>query len=197
MKMHAIVLSSLLGCMILCGSAFSGAAETPPSNAAPAKIDFSKEDAARMLLKHQAEIKELLDIAKQPLEEGKATANSSQVVAIELLGEFRTTESVDFLMQNIALFIPRWSTESIPAASYPCVLALINIGTPSISAISQRLNSPVTEKELKLFATVFRLVDGDDLSVARAQLALKEADGLRKKNLEQLVILLKQKQWFF
>jgi len=49
---------------------------------------------------------------------------------------------------------------------------------------------------MKLFATAFRLVDGDELAIIRAGLALKKAEGQKKKNLEQLVGLLKAKQWY-
>jgi len=50
---------------------------------------------------------------------------------------------------------------------------------------------------MKLFATVFRLVDGDELAIVRAQLALKKAEGERKAQLGQLVELLKAKKWYF
>ena len=170
----------------------------------------SRLAAARELTERRAQtIKALIAIVKEPVPDGaaeakdpadaiKASFNNSRQIAIELLGEYRATEAVDVLITNISYRVASISSgEYTVASAYPSVRALAKIGTPSLAAIIARLDQPATEKEMKLFATVFRLVDGEDVAILRAELALKKAEGLKKKNLEQLVALLKAKRWYF
>ena len=114
--------------------------------------------------------------------------NTGKELAIRLLGKFRVVKAIPLLIDQITFTVPTDVDEWTSAPGCPCVHALEQIGTPSLRGIIERLGKPVTDHELQLFATVFRLVDGDDLSIVRAQLAMKNADGLRKKNLEQLVL---------
>lgn len=118
-------------------------------------------------------------------------------LAIKLLGKYRAVEAVGLLIDNITHLGSSIGFEYEPAAMYPCVGSLAEIGVPSLEGIISRLKDPYGELEMKLFATVFRLVDGEDMATLRAELALKKATGQRKKSLEQLVELLKAKKWYF
>jgi hypothetical protein len=122
---------------------------------------------------------------------------SARELAIQLLGEYRAVQAVPLLVKEIALCVPAIIDSDVSAAGYPCVQALVKIGIPSLEGILKRLDETAGETEFKLFATVFRLIDGEELAIIRAELALKKAEGQQKKNLEQLVELLKAKQWYF
>jgi hypothetical protein len=142
----------------------------------------------------------LVNALKQMVEQeeiSKDNSTGSKQLAIELLGVYRVPDAANLLIKNIEYKVFSISLEDVPAAAYPCVHALAKIGNPSLQGILERLGQPVTDQELKLFATVFRLVDGDDLAIMRAELAIKKAEGQQKENLVRLVTLLKQKQWFF
>jgi len=141
-------------------------------------------------------IERLMDLVKKPSKAEELSSTKEH--CIELLGEYKATEAIDMLIGNIEYHVMIKIVETpVPASLYPCVHALARIGVPSLNAIVTRFENPCSEKEMKLFATVFRLVDGDELAILRAQLALKKAEGERKKQLGQLVELLKAKKWYF
>lgn len=191
--------------LVFCVAVVYATAETPDkktttiSDGVSGITDENKDNrvlaAQSLLSSRDTLIVGLLSIAKQP--EKKGVLYSGKELAIELLGTYRATEAVPVLIENIKFQTAGKTLELVVAGGYPCVKALANIGTPSLTGIVNRLSKPATETELKLFATVFRLVDGDELAILRAELALKKAEGQQKKNLEQLVELLKTKQWYF
>jgi len=135
--------------------------------------------------------------AKDPASAIKAALYSTRQLAIEVLGEYRATEAVGVLIANISYLGVSLDLGYKVASAYPSVRALGRIGTPSLAGIIARLDQSTTDKEMKLFATVFRIVDGEDVAILRAELALREAEGLRRKNLGQLVTLLKARRWYF
>jgi len=139
-------------------------------------------------------ISDLLEIAQGPQE--KLVLNGSKELAIVLLGKYRAIDATKLLVANITFRTPGKSMADTLESGYPCVTALATIGSHGLDAIILRLSDPATDVEMKLFATAFRLVDGDELAIIRAGLALKKAEGQKKKNLEQLVGLLKAKQWY-
>jgi len=136
-------------------------------------------------------VEALLSIASK--EEPKAELHSPKAVAIELLGQMRAEEAVDFLLLNITYQAPYINWELQLAAGYPCVNALENIGLPSVKGVLARLEQPATEKELDLFAKVIKLVDGDDIAAMRVEMAAKTATGKKKENLRELLKILKMR----
>lgn len=142
----------------------------------------------------QKTISELMAVAEAPSKPEEL--NSAKELSIDLLGEYRATEAIELLIKNIEYHVSSITFERVPAANYPCVRALAKIGVPSLHAIIRHLDNPCSEKELKLCANVFRLVDGDDVGVLRVEIALKKAEGQARKNLEQLIVLLKAERWY-
>ena len=171
--------------------------------ASPVDRITSSDAAARVVAaqelreKRTSLIKCLLVIAEKQIKAGEL--HSSKELAIELLGEFRAEEAVPLLVSEIEFEAPVKILGDLDvAAAYPAARALAKVGIPAVEEIVRRLEGPASEKRMKLFATVFRLVDGDDIAVLRAELALKKAEGQQqKKNIEQLIELLKAKQWYF
>ncbi len=160
---------------------------------------FSKEEANELLRQRKQQISQLLRIAQLPNVETRLThggLSSPQLLAIGLLGEFRSEEAVGILIERITFFVPCPSAETTPAACYPCARALVEIGLPSVKGILKRLDSPVTEQEMKLFATVVWLVDGDEIGLLRLENALKYATTKSQKNLETFVEAFRAKKWY-
>lgn len=118
------------------------------------QVQMSDQDV-RQFMERQAEVvKVLMSIAKQELKPNPARA----AWAIEMLGQLRATEAVDFLVDNIAFRSPY---ENEPMSSYVAVWALKAIGYPSVQAVIYRgFWKERTLEEQKLIAMVIREVFG-------------------------------------
>ncbi len=99
------------------------------------------------------------------------------------------------MVDNVNLEVPTEGSTLSPYEGFPCVVALIHIGLPSIAGIIDRLDKPVTEQELSLFATVSRGVEGPDFAVMRLDLAMKKTSGQKLDNLRKLRDLVKTRKW--
>ncbi len=203
MKMNRVL--SIVACVSigLCTShAFPDVSDGSGHMTEPGTLDGaapSNEWAANMREERTRVVKQLLAIAqaKKMPEKRRLSPSSPQVLAIELLGEYRAEEAVEFLVDNITMYAPGLSIdEDGPAIGYPCVHALVNIGLPSVKEILKRLNFSVTEKELRLYNTVIWMVDGD-VGLLRLENALKHATEKNRANLKTLIRMHKAKEWQF
>jgi len=167
---------------------------TPSKGAEDASL-LSRQQAERMAQDRRQIIAQLLAIAQKKISPEDRTPSSPQVLAIGLLGDYRAEEAVAFLIANIELFVAQTSDELVPGANYPCAAALVKIGLPSVKGILNRLDSVATEKELKLFATVIRLVDGDEVGLLRIEHATTKATEKSKDNLAALMKIYKNKEF--
>ena len=163
------------------------------------EADAARRWAAVQKIKgeHEKLVAELIFVVESS--DKKLAVNSSAEFAVLLLGDLRAVDAVPVLIKNIEFRGPGKTGEPTPAAGYPCVHALAKIGGPAVTSIIERLGKPATENELKLFATVVRMVDGKELALARIDLALKDNEKYppRKENLEKLLALLNDKTWPF
>ena len=203
MRMKTLGFLVVFACALL---PWASIAADPPDEPKPPRVamqieylaaqDFARRTAAAQQIKkgYQELVAELVTLVDKG---DKALAmEGSTELAVNLLGDLRAIDAVPILIKNIEFRGPGGQLENIRAAQYPCVRALAKIGAPSIKGIIERLGQGVTEKELRLFATICRLVDNDELAIARIQLALnKESFPPRKENLEKLLKLLKDTSW--
>lgn len=127
--------------------------------------------------------------------------NQRMYCAIQLLGQYRASESIDILLQRITFqpMISRGSTDSaLVPHRFPAVEALINIGLPSTKAFIQSLAKPHSDEELQFFALVVANVDAEnELAVQRLRLAEKRAapiDREHQRNFARLIELVQQVQ---
>ncbi len=82
--------------------------------------------------------------------------------AIELLGELRATEAVEFLVEHISI---KTATPVLDLTEYdglPCVEALVKIGNPSAKAIWTKYLPASTKKKLPLYLKVMKGVWGKE-----------------------------------
>jgi len=159
---------------------------------------LTKERADALLRERRQNIEQLLAIAQKQVSRDNVSPNSPQVLSVELLGEYRADEAAAFLVSQITLFAPATSDDMVLASGYPCVRALVKIGLPGIKAIFERLERPASNEEMKLFVTVIRLVDGNEIGLMRLEQALKAAKGESRKNVETLTKMFKtQHQYIF
>jgi hypothetical protein len=90
----------------------------------------ARQKAVEQLVdQRRATIKALMELAELDLQKNQTKGSSE--LAIDLLGELRSVEAVDFLINRID-FSPMtllWSDQK--HAGYPCVNALIKIGKPA------------------------------------------------------------------
>ena len=107
--------------------------------------------------------------------EKKAEFFGAKELAINLLGEYRATEAVDFLAKHVSYEVPSILREYHPLDGYPSAKALVKIGNPSIEGIHRRLATPCNEKEVELFAYIIYLIDGDAVGMSRLQLGKEQA----------------------
>lgn len=149
----------------------------------------------------QSAIQALLEVAsaavRQPHERYARTR------AILLLGEYRALEAVKPLADQVSCSgeVPVW--EPHPLNRYPAAYALVQIGSPSIRALLDRVAQRSSEEELRIIAFVVYMIDGKELGLTRLRLALGEAaaPGPRKDNLLRLIDVYKPidfhnpKQW--
>ena len=192
---------SLFVVIMLAGASLMLAGDIP-SVSSSLIVGLTNADAT-VRAKAESELKEkrkemitkLMELAKGS--EIPDDTSSTKELAVILLGEYRATEATNWLVDNIEYQVSSITWDMARAAGYPCVRSLASIGVPSLDAIVTRLEKQCSEKEMKLFATVFQLVDGDDIAPLRAELAMKKTAGQQQRNLEQLVELLKTKQWYF
>ncbi len=103
-------------------------------------------------------------------------AKSAKQDAVLLLGHWRAAEAVDLLVKDIT-YSPPWVVLRMnnPLSLYPAATALVEIGQPAPRAIIDRLVTPVSAEELKLFAFVLCGIDGKKLALARLEIELAKA----------------------
>lgn len=141
----------------------------------------AREKAVEQLVdQRRATIKVLMELAGLDLQKNQAKGTSE--LAIDLLGEFRSAEAVDLLINRID-FSPMtliWSDQK--HAGYPCVNALIKIGKPASLGTIARLGSPdLTDTQRRLLLRVLNGVEGKNLAVFLLENARDHAETERTK----------------
>jgi len=113
-----------------------------------------QEEGERELLQQRKElISSLINILEQGDKNAKREKRSSQVAAINVLGEMRATQAVDILVDYIEF---RASDELImhrltpPSEVFPAVKALIKIGKPSLPPVLRALKESTDEDVILL-----------------------------------------------
>jgi hypothetical protein len=141
----------------------------------------ARQKAVEQLVdQRRATIKALMELAELDLQKNQTKGSSE--LAIDLLGELRSVEAVDFLINRID-FSPMtllWSDQK--HAGYPCVNALIKIGKPASLGTVARLGSPdLTATQRRLLLTVLNGVEGKKLAVFLLEDARDHAESERTK----------------
>lgn len=153
------------------------------------------DDAERVLgAARRNTIHSLLTIATSPPD--GVRGDVAKYRAIRLLGEYRASEAAKYLVAEIR-YSPR-----IPIVrrhdrlnSFPAASALVEIGGPAAQAVLDRLQQPVGDLELRLFAFVICGIDGKDLGLSRLEIAFSEASragrDVNAYNLQRLIAVYK------
>lgn len=161
----------------------------------------SRQRALQSLMNTRIQTIQLLkDIVGQQREGKRLDYNSSQILAINSLGEMRAQEAVVMLCDKVQLRASGRVSEDIPFGNYPSVGALVQIGNPSVQEILRRMR-PLTSitpeyasRDLRLFAYIIREVDGHEVGLFRLQLAARDAQGTHKINLLNLIEIYQKRE---
>ncbi|MCI0421584.1 MAG: hypothetical protein L0312_20555 [Acidobacteria bacterium] len=116
-------------------------------------------------------IAQLLELAQQNA--GSKELRGTKELAIDLLGEFRAVEAVEFLIRDVEFSPPSLRGELSRLGAYPSARALVNIGNQSGEEILAFVHPQVSDKAIKLYAQVIRQVDGAEVGRCRIQKALE------------------------
>jgi hypothetical protein len=149
-------------------------------------------DAAELIVKERtASVEKLLLILAQE-DQAAYPMHSPAEVAARLLGKLGAREAVPALIMRITLPASSVGSEELFWRP-PCVDALVQIGSPAIEGIVERVKSPATDEEMTLFAEVLRRIDGNDLAIVRVTLLQKKQETeVLEKNLQKILDLLKK-----
>ena len=142
-----------------------------------ARIDWSN----KVLTERTALVRGLLEIVREP--GPPPDVFDRRQMAISLLGKLRAKEASPLLAEQITLRFPMIVTEDMGEASgYPCAVALMEIGSRSLSAVIEQLKVSTDPKRTALLLWVLRLVDGRDVGTVRLQAAARaEMDSTRRE----------------
>ena len=106
--------------------------------------------------------------------------------AIGVLGEFRSTRSVPFLVDHLTLPVFDLHSENLGDA-YPCAGALVSIGSPSLDPLLVKVEQTDDPETIKLAAYVFVKTLGKDVGTCFIEDRRgKLRDTAAKSYLEQL-----------
>ncbi len=189
-------------------SAVPVAAQAPVAPLKNAVMPAPPLDLAGMSKTRSENIIKLLSFAQEqmkPEERQKPkslTAHMALTSSIRLLGEYKATEAIDFLLDNVSETFFDVSLSLNSLMGRPTVQALVNIGAPSVRRIIERLQNPlqkseVDERQLREFATIIRQVDGNEVGLFRLQQAAKNAEGTGKVNLLNLIEIYNRNESIF
>ena len=134
----------------------------------------------------KAVINRLIEIAKAE-KVGGTSFDSSKRLAIELLGQYRAEEAVDFLF-SVLLYEegPSYFGPLGLEGKYPAVGALIKIGIPAAKKAFSRIAETEDAKELELCFLIIARVYGKDVARLIVEEKLKKATYQpRKRKLEK------------
>jgi hypothetical protein len=199
----------LTGCVLLAVSDAGPQGRTIATSAAPPIKTVNHSDPLRdMARARMATIKLLMEAAQAKIEKPIRTFQGSAQLnhTIRMLGVYRAGEAVNFLVNNVALQVPTVSTDIVPFIDYPCVQALIEIGSPSTAGIFHRLSpiarlvdpNPLKESDLHLFAYIIREIDGHEVGLFRLERELNGAKRTKQKeNLPNLIEIYKRREGEF
>lgn len=124
--------------------------------------------AKDLSMRRDKEIDFLIKVLRSSTEIAQAkmlTLFSTATLAIDLLGEYRAVEAIDFLLMNVTLKSEYLRVEYNPYDVYPCARALIKIGVPARHAIWQRVaDGPLTDEEIRVLGYILWSTDGQDIT---------------------------------
>jgi hypothetical protein len=165
-----------------------------------------EKTVAAIRQERDAAISQLLQLASQKIEPSFRTSTpfqeypwkDSKHLAILLLGDFRATEAVAVLIDNMEYYNPESKTASLQMrdSSFPAVGALIKIGMPAVDPVVRKLGS--YEKEClgrDNCLWILKYILGDKLLRAELEIAIDEANTPEAKaNLKQALAQWKRTQ---
>jgi hypothetical protein len=134
-------------------------------------------------------ISQLENIVKNYIKDEKRRGTTK--TSIVLLGKFRSAESVPLLAENITfgVFYKETKRTQSPEDYYPCVGALIEIGTPAIPAMLTNIKNKDDATIRELSARVIRYVEGIDVGRYILENAIKQAGSQEKARLQKALEL--------
>ena len=152
--------------------------------------ETEREAASQKILDARKDtINQLENIARKFITEEtrKGTAKTS----IILLGKLHSAESVPLLAENISVsvFYTVTGRTQPPEDYYPCVGALIEIGTPAIPAMLNNIKNKDDATIRELSARVIRYVEGLDVGRYILENAIKQASSQEKTRLQKALEL--------
>lgn len=181
-------------------NAAATAATLPDTEVAALDLGKSRQDAIERTLKIAE--RDVIRLLEAPPRRRLLVMFPDLYQAIQMLGNYRAVEAVNFLIRNVSLRSGATQYDYTPLGDFSCVHALIKIGNPSIAGILRRL-SPVgnvvdpnllNEQDLHLFAYIIREIDGHEVGLFRLEEALKGASGANQQNLLKLIEIYKRKE---
>jgi len=144
-----------------------------------------RNEAARSLSTERSRlVSALITIAGKP--KPAYQMYDERALSVMLLGEMRAIEAVDTLIRYIAFRPPGFTTEYSPSGEYPCVEALIKIGTPATAAFLGKVDSPPDKETLRLHVMVIQMVEGWEAGELKIRHARRGSVGGRKDYLNAL-----------
>lgn len=144
----------------------------------------------RLEAQRQKTVDSLLRVAQSP--QDTPEADRRKLAAVRMLGRYRAYGACGFLVREIEYSSPWMDNRLHVLRDYPAARALVDIGSPSYHAILSRLSGAVSDRELRLFAFVVKLIDGKEIGLARLELSLRtERLEQRARNLSRLIELYK------
>ena len=89
-----------------------------------------------------------------------------RLLAVQILGAFRSVEAVPWMLKNIDFYPPQDETALRPLYEmYPCVSALIKIGKPASMAVLKQLEKDTNLQRVKLLCLTMEKIEGKKVCV--------------------------------
>ena len=150
-----------------------------------------KGAAAEILKSRQAEIQRLITIVERGVANDRKAAVRDGML---LLGQLRAVEAVPMLVQRLTFQVPYLATRPQPIEDLcPAVQALIDIGSPSLRPVLERIEGEDGDILQRAGAAVFRGVLGETWAMTQLESRIRSgATGVRTDRLRQVVEKLAQ-----
>jgi len=180
-----------------CGLSATSASQPRPEPSAEPSIDFVKRLSSSETTQRRAAYEEgkrhralliemLIEIARK--EKSLNTVSSGRELAVRLLGEYRASEAVETLIDDID-YAPGMVRAISALGSFPAAEALAWIGPPAVEVILAREDAGASPLRLMLYARVIEAVNNDwQIGRMKIEDALQTATGKRKSSLEALLV---------
>jgi hypothetical protein len=197
------VLLPVIAMAVICvGATFDeGRTEKGPdvSGLLSADIRDRRAVVGEVLANRKAIAERVLRVAEKTVENEPEKAKT----AVILLGKLRYSKAVPFLVKHLQMLSPpavMKGTEPFLKIQrdYPCVRALIEIGTPSLDPLLKKLSQSNDDRTLNLTAAVYKELLGEKVALAyiRSQTPSEEGS-VATKSISKLVDRIKKSSTHF